>query len=117
MARRNGRKGDHLACDDYTGITTYASRLKKDYWGSYAEKPLLRNLQEIATPLDDPGPVDIYRGPTYEVSVPCDYETAPLYVGHTTVRTNPNNIGVQVLDLFPVLGDMAVGCTFIVYPG
>lgn len=114
MARRYGKRGDWLATDDYTGFTTYASRLKRDYWGAYAEKPLLRNLQEIATPLNDPEPVLLYRGPNYETTLPCIAEVAPFYVGNTTVPTNPYNAAFQALDLSPAIPDMEVGCTFIV---
>lgn len=114
MARRNGRKGDYLATDDYTGMTRYASELHRDYWGQYAVYPLKRNLQEIASPLDDPAPVPFYRGPSYEQSIPCDYELAPQFVGLTNVPTNPNNAAFQALNLDPGVDSMAVGCTFIV---
>lgn len=117
MARRNGRPGAHLAVDDYTGFVCYASELQRDFWGSLAKKPLLRNLQEIASPLNDPQPVDVYRGPNYEDSSECPGSTAPFYVGKTTIPTNPNNAAVQGLNLFPGIGTMEVGCTFEVYPG
>lgn len=117
MGRRNGRPGDHLATDDYYGFTVYASKLRKDFWGSLAVKPLIRNLQEIASPLNDPRPVDIYRGPNYEISPNCVGETAPLFVGNTTVRTNPSNPAFPSLNLEPSLGNMSVGCNFLVYPG
>lgn len=112
MARRNGRKGDYLATDDYTGFTHYASQLQYDYWGSFVRKPLIRNLQEISSPLDDPEPVSDYRGPNYEFTRPCIGEVAPEYVGNTTIRTNPNNSAFQALNLNPSLGNMSVGCTF-----
>lgn len=115
MARRSGRKGNYLGADDYTGFTEYFSDLHKDFWGAFAKKPLLRNLQEISTPLDDPQPVPNYRGPQYEYMNPCDAEVAPLYVGVTNVPTNPNNAAFQALDLDPGIGDATVGCTFIVH--
>lgn len=114
MAGRNQRKGDWLATDDTTGFTQYASKLRQDFWGNMTAIPLKRNLQEIATPLDDPAPVSFYRGPQYESFDPCDAEIAPVYVGNTTVPTNPNNMAYQVLNLNPGIGDMTVGCTFIV---
>lgn len=94
MARRNGRKGDYLATDDYTGFTTYGSRLHMDYWGALAVKPLLRNLQEIATPLNDPQPVIDYRGPNYEAS-PATPTVAPAFIGNTTVHTSHDNAAFQ----------------------
>jgi len=115
MARRAGRKGDWLASDDYTGSTVYASQLRRDFWGSLAVKPLMRNLQEISSPLNDPEPVPFFRGPTYEASVPCAYETAPFFVGNTTIPTNPNNPAFQFLNLNPAIPDMTVGCTFVVH--
>lgn len=114
MARRNGRKGDYLATDDYTGFTVYASKLQRDFWGSYAVNPLKRNLQEIATPLNDPEPVSMYSGPNYEFTPVCVAEIAPNYVGNTTIPTNPNNAAFQALNLNPAIPDMEVGCTFII---
>lgn len=116
MARRNQRRGDWLVTDDYTGFTQYGSRVKKDFWGNYAVRPLERNLKEIATPLSDPTPVPFYRGPSYEFTPTCVGELAPFYVGNTTVPTNPNNAAIQALDLFPAIPNMEIGCNFIVYP-
>lgn len=114
MARRGGRKGDYLATDDLTGFTTFASKLKRDYWGNYAVRPLKRNLQEIAFPLNDPAPVSLYRGPNYESTPTCIAETSPIYVGLTTVFTNINNAAIQALNLSPAIPDMEIGCTFVV---
>lgn len=114
MARRNGRAGDWLATDDYTGFTVYASKLKRDYWGNYAVRPLQRNLQEIAAPLADPYPVPFYRGSNYEITSGCDGEVAPPFVGVTNVRTNMNNAAAQALALDPSIPNMEVGCTFII---
>lgn len=114
MARRSGRKGEWLATDDYTGFTVYATKLRRDFWGSYAAKPLFRNPQEIAYPLNDPQPVSLYRGPNYQELPPCGAEVAPFYVGNTTVPTNPNNAAFQALDLSPAIPNMEIGCTFIV---
>lgn len=114
MARRNQRRGDWLATDDTTGFTRYGSELRLDYWGNRTAIPLKRNLQEIATPLSDPGPVPFYRGPNYETNAPCFAEIAPTYIGNTTVPTNPNNMAFQVLNLDPAIPDMVVGCTLVI---
>lgn len=114
MARRNGRKGSWLATDDLTGFTVYAEKLKRGYYGEMAVKPLKRNLQEIASSLNDPQPVPFYRGPNYEVVPPCAGETAPPYVGVTNIPTSTTGIAAQVLNLSPSLGQMAVGCTFLI---
>ena len=115
MARRNGRPGDYLSTDDYTGFTVFASQLQRDYWGSLARRPLQRNLQEISTPLNDPEPVDDYRGPSYERVPKCLGEVAPEFVGNTNVKTNYHNAAVNALNLNPSLGTMSVGCTFRVF--
>lgn len=115
MARRQGRKGDYLATDDYTGFTHYRSELSYDYWGSLVKKPLLRNLQEISSPLNDPEPVPDFRGPNYEFTRNCIGETAPDFVGLTNVKTSNKNAAAQVLNLFPHLGTMSVGCTYEVF--
>lgn len=95
MARRNGRPGSWLATDDYTGFTRYVSELKRDFWGSLAVKPLKRNLQEIASPLNDPRPVNPYRGPNYESVNPLTTTVAPTFVGYTNVRTSHDNAAFQ----------------------
>lgn len=118
MARRRGKLGDHLAVDDYYGTVVYASKLRKDYWNNLTVKPLKRNLQEIASPLHDPRPVSMQRGPDYEQYNICDLKTAPLYVGTTNVRMNTNSAALQSSEfnsLYNVgLGDMEVGCSLIV---
>ena len=115
MARRHGRPGDWLATDDLTGRTVYGSQLKKGYYGEMAVRPFKRNLQEIAIGLDDPQPVPFYSGPQYEATEVCIADTAPLYVGTTTIRTNPNNAAFQALQLDPGIGSASIGCTFEVH--
>lgn len=113
MARRGGRKGQWLATDDYTGKTVYANKLRLDYWGNYAVNPLKRNLQEIASPYNDPQPVPFYRGPTYETVPDFSFETAPIYVGNTTVPT-PHSLASDVLGYDVGIGEAAVEKTFVV---
>lgn len=116
MARRRGKIGEWLSTDDWTGFTTYSSQLHKDYWGSLTKKPLKRNLQEIATPLSDPRPVDFFRGPNYETyPTECIGGAAPLFVGNTNVPTNQNNAAFQAMNLHPGVGSQEVGCTLLVY--
>jgi len=115
MARRNGKPGNWLATEDTTGFTRYGTDLRKDFWGNRTAIPLERNLQEISTPLNDPGPVPFYLGPSYETTTGCVGEVAPSFVGTTTVPTSQANMAFQVLDLKPGLGDMSIGCTFQVY--
>ena len=119
MARRRGRPGDYLATDDYTGFTHFASEVRLDYWGSLAKNPLLRNLQEIASPLSDPEPVIDYRGPNYEAWPYAGYGfIVPVDVGVTSVMTNRNNAAIQALADNPSssqgIGAMQVGTTFFV---
>ena len=114
MARRNGRPGSWLATDDYTGFTVYAEKLQRDFWDNYATHPLKRNLQEIASPLNDPQPVPVYRGPNYETTYACLGEVAPTYVGNTTIPTNQDNMAFQALNLNPAIPDMEIGCNFVV---
>ncbi len=116
MARRNGRRGDYLATDEYTGMTCFASELQRDFWGSMARNPLQRNLQEISSPLNDPQPVPMFRGPTYETySTICLGSVAPINVGVTNIATNQNNAAFQALNLHPCIGSMEIGCSFRVY--
>ncbi len=113
MSLRRGKKGQWLATDDYTGFTVYADRLRKDYWGNLTVSPLKRNLQEIASPLNDPMPVPFYRGPAYEVVEAEHFISAPLFVGNTNVNTKPSEI-IDVLGLDVGIGEASVGETFVV---
>lgn len=115
MARRRQIRGNWLASDDTSGFTKFGTQLKLDYWHNRTAMPLKRNLQEVATPMEDPYPVPFYRGPQYESFNPCDAELAPLYVGLTNVRTNPNNAAIQALNLEPGVGSAIIGCTLRVY--
>lgn len=114
MARRAGRKSQWLVTDDYTGFTIYSSEARLDYWGSRTKKPLLRNLQEIAYPLEDPAPLPFTRGASYEFTPACIGETAPKFVGNTTVPTSQSNAAFQALNLDPSIPTMEIGCTFVV---
>ncbi len=119
MARRNGRPGAWLATDDLTGFTVYGNRLKKGYYSEYAVKPLKRNLQEIASPLNDPEPVSVYRGPNYEAWPYSAYGfVVPIDVGNTSRLTNRNCAAIQVLGVNPTtatgIGAMQIGNNFSV---
>lgn len=114
MATRHGRKGDYLLTDDYRGYTIFGSQARRDYWGNLTLKPLIRNLQEIASPLNDPEPVIDYRGPEYEQADPCEFESVPQYVGLTLVPTNLTGPYFQVFNGNPAIPDMIIDCTFVV---
>lgn len=113
--RRRGRPGDYLLTDDWTGCTIYHSQARKDYWGNLSQICLKRNLQEISSPLNDPYPVKEYRGPEYEQTNACDFETQPNYIGNTLVPF-PNTNYTVLFDLNPSIPNMSVGCTLIVQP-
>jgi hypothetical protein len=112
MARRGGKPGQWLAIDQYTGMTRYASQLKRDRWGSYAVKPLLYNPQEQASPLNDPQPVALYTGSAYEQYDVCDIQLAPRYVGNTTVLTSNQNMAMQVMGYQDGIPNMEISCNF-----
>lgn len=115
MARRRGKFGDYLATDDDTGFTVYGSRLRRDYWGNYSTSPLKRNLQEIAKPLNDPRPVQVYRGPNYEVMPDyCLDKHYPFYVGLTNIKTKTDSAYLQALKVDSGIGFMEVQCDFYV---
>lgn len=118
MRRRRGKLGESLAVDDYTGFVTYRSRLRPDEDNFYSERPLKRNLQEIASPLNDPKPVDrVGAAANYETYDVCDLQVAPVYVGRTSVRTSTLSAAMQsqAYGIDPGIGDMEVGCSFRVY--
>lgn len=115
MARRNGRPGDYLMTSDYDGVTHYASELQTDYWGNKGTKQqiLARNLQEVATPLNDPYPVPYFIGPQYEQTTACQFESTPVFIGKTT-RPFLNNSAYAQAFLNQGIGEMSISCTFIV---
>lgn len=114
MARRRGRPGSHLASDDTTGFTVYAETLQRDYWGNLTRVPLKRNLQEIASPLGDPYPVEFYRGPQYEATVPGQFNVLPTFIGNTTRPFLTDSAYAQSFDLGPGIGSMIIGTSFVV---
>jgi hypothetical protein len=100
-------------------LLPFASNLSRDYWGSYARKPLHRNLQEISSPLLDPTPVSLYRGPNYESWPYASFGfVIPVDVGNTSRLTNRNNAAIQVLGTNPSaasgIGAMQIGNDFTV---
>lgn len=115
MARRNGRPGAYLMTDDTSGTTQYANKLKTDYWGNETKFGLIRNLQEIASPLGDPYPVSRYRGPQYEATNGCMFETSPIFIGNTTRPFPQTSAYAQFQDLDPGIGLATVGCTLKVH--
>lgn len=115
MARRNGRLGSYLFTDDYSGFTTYADKVSCDYWGSYSKKVLNRNLQEVTSPLGDPYPVPNYRGPQYEATTACQFETTPIFIGKTTRHFPQSSAYAQFQNLNPSIPNMSVGCTLVVH--
>lgn len=112
MARRRGRPGEHLITDDNSGFTTYASKVTTDYWGNITRYPLERNLQEISSPLGDPYPVTMYRGPQYEKVNPCIFEATPVVIGRTNKPFLQTSAYAQAYNLHPTIGTATVGCTF-----
>lgn len=114
MARRRGKPGKWLATDDYSGATVYANTLKRDYWGNRSAKPILkRNLQEIASPLDDPRPVPFYIGSQYEQTNECMFETTPQYIGTTLIPFPPSQF-FPPFGFNPGIGEATIGCLFTV---
>ena len=114
MARRNGRPGDYLFADMYTGFTKYRTQVRKDFWGSFAERPLLRNLQEIATPLLDPYPVGDYSPGTYEQIDECVLNSTPPFIGKTNIPT-PIGPAVQNAGGAVAIPDQEIGCNNWIY--
>lgn len=116
MARRRGRLGAYLATSDYSGCTEYRSNLVYDYWGDLGTKRevLRRNLQEINQPLNDPYPVKVYRGPSYEQVSICAFEMQPQFIGNTSVPFPTNAALNSVINFYPGIGEASIGCTFII---
>lgn len=112
MARNGWKKGDWLVIDEESGVTTYASKVRRDWLGRYVTSRYAddEQPQDFAYPLDDPKTLPFILPPdtNFEIS-----NTIAPFFGQTSV---PNNIIGAATHLYTAngIGEMAVGSSFIV---
>ena len=110
--RKSWKKGDWLVIDEESGITRYASQVRRDWKGLYVTNRYADEEQEqdFIKPMQDPQPVAFTALPDRNFEI-CN--CLPRYVGATTVPYT--SVGAAT-HLFQVdgIGDMSIGCSFVV---
>lgn len=108
--RSGYKKGDWLVIDEESGVTTYASRTRKDFAGNIVRKRWAdaEQPQDFIKAKSDPYPLPFYTAgnPSFTIG-----NFVPVFVGDTTVRTMPGPAN----HLFqPGIGTMQIGYNFFV---
>lgn len=114
--RRGWKRGDWLVRDEESGLTTYASKVRRDYYGVLTSDPDPLHPQDFIRAGSDPYISDPQNPPSYI------YDTSALnlgdFVGITSVPApmgpathlfNPSIIGSD-----PGLGSMTIGQDFVI---
>ncbi len=113
MAFRNTwRVGDYLMHDDESGLVHYKSEMLKIWDGTWRHHTNFetRQPQEFVRARNDPKALRHIR-PEPDVAKACSVR--PILVGGTSFAA-PQGPASHLFD--PGIGDMEVGCTFIVRP-
>ena len=111
--RHKHRVGDYLMQSDESGLVMYRSDAVQIWDGTWVHKSQYetRNPQEFVKALNDPIALRHIR-PGQPGTITCS--TAPVYVGSTNILAPTNSPGAQGLSNDGI-GEMAVGCDFVVF--
>jgi hypothetical protein len=112
--QRKWKAGTWLMQDEESGKICYAKNLVRDYRGfftrkSYADK---EHPQDFVKGLNDPKPLP-YSHSVYQSSHICNYSS--VFVGNTSVTARRDGPADHLFEANGV-GDMSIGCSFIIYP-
>lgn len=113
---RNGWKsGDWLVIDEESGMTRYASEVRRDWKGLYVTKAYAddEQPQDFIKPLSDPRPLPFYAMPFTEFDLA---NFVPIFIGETTLltpRVTPD-AGAAFHLYDPGIGEMEVDYSFFV---
>lgn len=114
--RRGWKRGDWLVRDEESGLTEYASKVTRDYYGKLTKNPDWAHPQDFIRAKADPFISDPQNPPNYV------YNTSAFNLGDFVGTTNvPAPIG-PATHLFnsallggdPGIGDMQIGVNFTV---
>lgn len=112
--QRRWKSGDWLMEDEESGKVCYAKELVRDYRGFFTRKKYAdqEHPQDFIKALNDPRPLP-YSHPIPVSSSICNY--ASVFVGNTSVTAATDYAAYHLFEASGI-GDMEIGCSFIIYP-
>lgn len=113
-ARRNWKSGTWLMEDEESGKVCYAKDLVRDYRGFFVRKKYAdrEHPQDFIKGLNDPKPLP-YSHPIPTTAHICNYSS--VFVGNTSVTARRDGPADHLFEASGI-GQMAIGCSFIIYP-
>jgi hypothetical protein len=113
--RKGWKRGDWLIIDEESGVTKYASQVRRDWKGLYVSKQYAddEQPQDFIKPLDDPRPLPFYAMPDTNFDL---NNFLPVFIGLTSARTPTitPTAGAAAHIYDPGIGDMEIGYDFFV---
>jgi len=112
--RRNFKSGQWLVQDEESGVVRYSGDIVRDYIGRLITKQYAddEHPQNFVKGLNDPRPLP-FMNPIPVTSHICNYES--VFIGNTSVTARRNGPADHLFEASGV-GDMSIGCSFIIYP-
>lgn len=112
--QRPWKNGTWLMQDEESGIVCYAKDLVRDYRGFFVRKKNAdyEHPQNFVKGLNDPKPLP-FSHPTYKMDHICNY--SDVFVGNTSVTARRDGPANHLFEASGV-GDMSIGCSFVIYP-
>jgi hypothetical protein len=113
--RRNFKSGQWLVQDEESGVVRYSSEITRDYLGRIITKRFAdqEHPQHFVKGLNDPRPLPFMK-PFPTTAHICNYES--IFIGDTSVTAKRNGASSHLFEADGI-GDMSIGCSFIIYPG
>lgn len=112
--RRNWKSGDWLVVDEESGVVRYASQITRDYLGRLVTKKYAdyEHPQNFIKGLNDPKALP-FVNPVPTTAHICNYSS--VFVGNTNVTAKRDGPADHLFEANGI-GDMSIGCSFIIYP-
>ena len=100
--------------DEESGKTCYAKELVRDYKGLWVRKKYAdrEHPQDFVKGLNDPRPIP-YSPPFPRAGHICNFPD--IFVGNTSVTARRDGPADHLFETSGI-GDMSIGCSFIIYP-
>ena len=100
--------------DEESGKVCYAKDLVRDYRGFFVRKKYAdrEHPQYFIKGLNDPKPLP-YSHPIPSTAHVCNF--LPIFVGNTSVTARRDGPADHLFETSGI-GDMSIGCSFIIYP-
>lgn len=112
--RRNWKSGLWLIQDEESGVICYSNDVARDYTGKFVRKQYVdrENPQDFIKGLNDPRPLP-YTNPFPTSSHVCNFPS--VFIGNTSVTARTDGPADHLFQSDGI-GDMSIGCSFIIYP-